>query len=239
MAAPPGPEVQEMFAEIAPQYDFLNRVLSFGIDRRWRRHAVRRLAPLPGEHFLDLCCGTGDLTLALAASGASLTGLDFAGPMLPLARNKAARLGRSVSWVRGDAQCLPFPDHSFDGITVAFGIRNVEDPRQALGECARVLRPGGRLAVLEFFPIRNRLWRRLFETYFHHVLPRIARLTRAGRTGAYAYLPASVQSFASPSEFGTWMVAAGFQEVEDEGLTGGVARLLLGRLPSTAEALRE
>jgi demethylmenaquinone methyltransferase/2-methoxy-6-polyprenyl-1,4-benzoquinol methylase len=228
MAAPPGAEIQAMFGEIAPQYDLLNRVLSLGIDRRWRKLAVRRLALRPEQRVLDLCCGTGDLALALAAAGPHVVGADFTGPMLPIARRKGKDAGRELRLAQADAQALPFPDGSFDAVTIAFGIRNVEDPQRGLRECFRVLRPGGRLAVLEFFPIRNRAWRWVFETYFHHVLPRIARLTRAGRTGAYEYLPSSVQDFAQPEEFCRWMRDAGFTEVAHEGLTGGVARLVLG-----------
>lgn len=234
MPAPPGAEIQAMFGEIAPQYDLLNRLLSCGIDRRWRRRAVRWLAPVPGQRVLDLCCGTGDLALALAAAGPAVVGADFAAPMLPLARIKSRRRAAAVDWVRADAQALPFAAGSFDAVTIAFGIRNVEDPARGLRECARVLRPGGRLAVLEFFPIRRWLWRRLFELYFHHVLPRLARLTRAGRTGAYDYLPASVAGFVEPAQFCAWLAEAGFEGVAHRPLTGGVARLVTGVLRPVA-----
>ncbi|MBC8329859.1 MAG: bifunctional demethylmenaquinone methyltransferase/2-methoxy-6-polyprenyl-1,4-benzoquinol methylase UbiE [Planctomycetes bacterium] len=235
MTAPPGAEIQAMFGEIAPQYDLLNRVLSFGIDRRWRRRLVRELGLGPRHRILDLCCGTGDLALALADTGAAVVGADFTGPMLPLARDKAARSERPLHLARADAQALPFAAGSYDAVTIAFGIRNVEDPLQGLMECARVLRPGGRLAVLEFFPIRNRVWRWMFEGYFHHVLPRIARLTRAGRTGAYEYLPASVAGFASPDQFCDWIGQAGLCDASHHPLTGGVARLVLAtRAPEPA-----
>ncbi|RMH04127.1 MAG: bifunctional demethylmenaquinone methyltransferase/2-methoxy-6-polyprenyl-1,4-benzoquinol methylase UbiE [Planctomycetota bacterium] len=223
-----------MFGEIAPQYDLLNRTLSLGIDRRWRRRAVRSLALRPGDRALDLCCGTGDLALELAAAGAVTTGADFTGPMLPLARAKAERRRRPLRLVQADAQRLPFADASFDALSIAFGIRNVEDPVRALRECARVLAPGGRLAVLEFFRIPNPLWRGLFGCYFHHLLPRLARLTRAGRTGAYDYLPASVDGFARPEEFLAWAEAAGFQDLRHRPLSGGVARLVTGRRPAGA-----
>ncbi len=217
-----------MFGEIAPQYDLLNRVLSFGIDRRWRKRTVQELALRPSQRALDLCCGTGDLALALAAAGPEVVGADFTGPMLPIARSKASKRKQLLQLAQADAQALPFADRSFDAVTIAFGIRNVEDPTLGLRECRRVLRPGGRLAILEFFPIKNRLWRWMFETYFHHVLPRIARLTRAGRTGAYEYLPASVAGFAEPEQFCDWMRDAGLVEVRHLPLTGGVARLVLG-----------
>ena len=226
-----GEDVQAMFAEIAPQYDLLNRVLSLGIDRGWRKRAVKRLALEPGARLLDLCCGTGDLALAFAEAGAVVTGADFAAPMLPLAREKARRRKLRIPWVQADAQCLPFADASFDAVTIAFGIRNVEDPGRALRECARVVRPGGRLGVLEFFRIPNRVWRSLFRVYFHGVLPVAARVTRAGRTGAYEYLPQSVDGFATPEQFHGWLAASGWEEVGDEALSGGVARLVTARHP--------
>ena len=228
MAAPPGPEVQAMFGEIAPRYDLLNRLLSFGVDRSWRRRTVRALAPHDGQRLLDLCCGTGDLALALAATGAAVHGADFTAPMLGLARDKAEARAHQVCWLRADAQALPYADASFDAVTIAFGIRNVADPQRALAECRRLLRPGGRLAVLEFFPIRNRVWRSLFRLYFVQILPRIARLFRVGRGGAYAYLPASVDAFPEPDVFAAWLRAAGFPQVEDRALSGGIARLLIG-----------
>lgn len=220
-----------MFSEIAPKYDFLNRLLSFGIDRRWRRRTRQRLALAAENRLLDLCCGTGDLALEFAAHGVQVTGADFTYAMLPIARSKAATAESSVQWAQADAQALPFPDHTFDAITIAFGIRNVYDPQLALRECLRVLKPGGRLAVLEFFPIPNRLWGACFRFYFHHLLPLIAKIVRAGRTGAYRYLPESVESFATVSQFQQWMHDAGFQSCSDEALTGGVARLMLGNRP--------
>ena len=228
-----------MFGEIAPRYDFLNRLLSFGIDRSWRRRAVRRAVSSPGGRVLDLCCGTGDLALELAAAGAEVHGADFTGPMLVRAHEKAAapkRKGAAPAWVRADAMALPYADASFDAVTIAFGIRNVVDPRAALAECRRVLRPGGSLLVLEFFPIRNRLWKAVFGFYFAKVLPLLARVVRAGRTGAYTYLPASVEEFAQVEEFRGWMEEAGLDEVEDRPLTGGVARLVVGRAGPPAGA---
>lgn len=216
-----------MFGEIAPRYDFLNRLLSFGIDRSWRRRTLRELALPAGSEVLDLCCGTGDLALAFAHAGCSVQGADFTHPMLCSAFEKAQRQGQALPWVQADAQALPFADDSFEAITIAFGIRNVEDPARALAECRRVLKPGGRLAVLEFFPIPNPIWRGLFRFYFLRVLPLIARVVRAGRTGAYRYLPESVDAFAQPEEFQQWMAAAGLQPEADLALTGGVARLLI------------
>jgi len=138
--APDGPTVQRMFGEIAPQYDLLNRVLSLGLDQGWRRRVVASLDLAPGARLLDLCCGTGDLALAFARRGVEVLGADFAGPMLPLARAKAKKAGLAAAWCQADAQHLPLAAASMDAATIAFGIRNVEDPRRALDECHRVLR---------------------------------------------------------------------------------------------------
>lgn len=220
-----------MFGEIAPRYDFLNRLLSFGIDRSWRKRTIKRLDLPAGSPVLDLCCGTGDLAFAFAEAGACVTGADFTRPMLAVAKERKPNQVHHLPWVQADAQALPFEDASFDAVSIAFGIRNVEDPQKALRECLRVLRPGGRLAVLEFFPIPNPIWRGLFRFYFLRILPFLARIVRAGRTGAYRYLPESVDQFATPAEFAAWMEQAGFQQLEDHALTGGVARLLIGRVP--------
>lgn len=234
MSAPPGQEIQAMFGEIAPRYDFLNRLLSFGIDRSWRKRTIRTLALPQGAPVLDLCCGTGDLAFAFADAGATVTGADFTHPMLTVAQQRKPNQKHQLPWVQADAQALPFADAHYEAVSIAFGIRNVEDPQKALLECRRVLKPGGCLAVLEFFPIPNPIWRTLFRFYFLRVLPLLARIVRAGRTGAYRYLPESVDRFATPSQFGGWMEEAGFTAVEDHALTGGVARLLIGRVPEQA-----
>lgn len=229
MAAPPGPEVQAMFAEIAPRYDFLNRFLSFGIDRRWRKRLMRELALARGSDVLDLCCGTGDLALAFQRVGCHTVGADFTAAMLRSAQGKEH--ADQVHWVQADAQTLPFADNQFDAVTIAFGIRNVESPLQAMRECLRVLRPGGQLAILEFFRIPNPLWRGLFRFYFRYILPLLAKVVRAGRTGAYTYLPESVDDFATPTEFRRWLEESGFDLAMEAGLSGGVARLFLAKAP--------
>ncbi len=229
MAAPPGPEVQAMFAEIAPRYDFLNRFLSFGIDRRWRKRLMRELALAPGNDVLDLCCGTGDLALAFQKAGCRTVGADFTAAMLHGAQGKEH--ADQVRWVQADAQALPFADNQFDAVTIAFGIRNVESPPLAMRECLRVLRPGGQLAILEFFRIPNPLWRGLFRFYFRYILPLLAKVVRAGRTGAYTYLPESVDDFATPTEFRRWLEESGFDVAMEAGLSGGVARLFLAKAP--------
>ncbi len=224
-------EVREMFSAIAPQYDRLNGVLSCGVDRIWRRLVVRSLGPLVGRDVLDLCCGTGDLALGLAAVGARVTGTDFSQPMLPLARQKAATRNLGVQWIRGDALHLPIATDSFDVVTMAFGLRNVVRPAEAIQECARVLRPGGKLGILEFFDVQNPLLGPLFRVYFHHVLPRIARCFQPGSSVAYDYLPQSVAEFAPPQEVLGWMQQAGFGELSNRSLTGGISRFLTGLVP--------
>jgi len=221
-----------MFGEIAPRYDFLNRLLSFGMDRAWRRRAIRCLDLHKGSEVLDLCCGTGDLALAFADSGAVVCAADFTLPMLQTALRKEHLQPRQMCWLQADAQALPFAEGSFEAVTIAFGIRNVEDPQQGLRECQRVLRSDGRLAILEFFPIPNPVWRSLFRFYFLHVLPLLAKIVRAGRTGAYRYLPESVDNFATPAEFSLWLVEAGFVVEQNLALTGGVARLFIARKES-------
>jgi len=236
MAAPPGPEVQAMFAEIAPRYDFLNRLLSFGIDRRWRKRLMHDLAPSAEHAVLDLCCGTGDLALAFQKCGCAVVGADFTAPMLHAATSKPS--AGAVAWVQADAQSLPFRSNRFDIATIAFGIRNVANPPTALQECARVLAPGSRLAILEFFRIPNPLWRGMFRFYFRQVLPRLAWVVRAGRTGAYRYLPESVDDFATPEMFREWLQQAGFRVLEERGLSGGVARLFVAETPAAKEQER-
>jgi demethylmenaquinone methyltransferase / 2-methoxy-6-polyprenyl-1,4-benzoquinol methylase len=228
--APETPAVRAMFDRIAPRYDLLNHLLSAGIDVRWRRAAVAALAAPPGARVLDLCTGTADLLLeALRRDGGGRGwGLDFSSEMLSRAAGKLARSGMSARarLVAGDAQSLPLRDASFDGALVAFGIRNVPDPARALSEMRRVLRVGGRAVVLEFSMPRGLLGL-LYRAYARHVLPRVGGWI-SGDRGAYAYLPASVERFATPAEFGALMQRAGFTAVRWQPLTGGVAHVFQG-----------
>jgi demethylmenaquinone methyltransferase/2-methoxy-6-polyprenyl-1,4-benzoquinol methylase len=219
-----------MFDRIAPRYDLLNHLLSAGIDVRWRRAAVAALAAPAGARVLDLCTGTADLLIeALRRDAAGQgCGLDFSGAMLARAAGKLARAGMSprAGLVAGDAQSLPLRDAAFDGALVAFGIRNVADPARALAEMWRVLRVGGRAVVLEFSMPRG-LMGLVYRAYSRHVLPRVGGWI-SGDAGAYAYLPASVERFATPAEFGALMEAAGFAAVKWRPLTGGVAHVFQG-----------
>ncbi len=224
--------VRRMFAAIAPSYDLNNRVHSLWQDQAWRRAAVAAAAPRPTDVVLDIACGTGDLAMAFARAGVQqVTGVDFTFDMLSIARKKLAAAGRDappLQYHAGDAMRLPFADASADIVSIAFGIRNVAEPTVALREFARVLRPGGRLVILEFAMPANRLLRRLYQTYFHHVLPRTAALIARDRSGAYAYLPKSVSTFIAPSTMLELIAGAGFEDVSARRLTFGIAVVYRG-----------
>ena len=190
-----------MFDAIAPRYDLLNHVLSAGIDRRWRERAIRSLELTGSQRLLDICTGTGDVALQARGAG-RVIGVDFASAMLAIARQKvrAADDTHRVALVRGDATRLPIGDRSVEAVTIAFGIRNVERPELACAEMARVMRPGARLAILEFGLPRVPGVRTLYLWYFKYLLPWIGRRV-SGHSAAYSYLPASVGTFPPPSEF--------------------------------------
>jgi len=216
-----------MFGRIAGRYDFLNHFLSAGIDRRWRRAMLAYAGEVQGCFLVDVCCGTGDVALTFEASGARAVGIDFTPEMLALAESKGGR----GTFVRGDALHLPVVDDRADLATVAFGIRNVADPRAGLAELARIVRPGGRVLVLEFNMPPGRFLGALYRLYFAHVLPRIGGLV-AGDRAAYTYLPETVARWPGPAEFRSWMEAAGLVECEHRLLTGGIACLFRGRVPA-------
>jgi demethylmenaquinone methyltransferase/2-methoxy-6-polyprenyl-1,4-benzoquinol methylase len=221
-----------MFDAIAPRYDLLNRVLSAGIDRRWRARAIRALQLTGRETLLDVCAGTADMGLEARASGAArrVLGVDFAGAMLAIGRAKVRAAGESqrVALVRGDAMQLPVGDGVADAVTVAFGIRNVVQPERACTEMARALRSGGRLAILEFGVPRIPGISSLYLWYFKHLLPLVGR-TVSGHSAAYSYLPASVGTFPPPAEFMTTLRGAGFTDVRADPLTLGIVYLYTGR----------
>ncbi len=222
--------IEGMFDAIAGRYDALNHLLSAGLDRGWRRRAVRALALTGTERVLDVCTGTGDLAIATARHARQVVGVDFSWEMLRLGLDKvrAASLGRRVALARGDAMRLPFPDASFDAATIAFGIRNVVDPVRAAAELRRVLRPGGRLAILEFgLPALPGL-RQAYGWYFRAVLPRVGRLV-SRHTDAYSYLPASVEQFPSGDDFVTLLGRAGFRDAEARPLAAGAVWLYIAR----------
>ncbi|HVF29172.1 MAG TPA: bifunctional demethylmenaquinone methyltransferase/2-methoxy-6-polyprenyl-1,4-benzoquinol methylase UbiE [Pyrinomonadaceae bacterium] len=222
--------VRSMFAGIAGRYDFLNHLLSGNTDKRWRRLVADKLRPTLGEgsRALDVACGTGDLTLALGEAGQGrIVGVDFCRPMLEIAARKPATNGQTIPFIEGDALRLPFADSSFDVVTIAFGLRNLAGVENGLRELRRVLKPGGRIAVLEFSQPVLPGFRALFNFYFTRVLPRIGGLV-SGSRGAYEYLPNSVSRFPDQKNLAALMRQVGFEGVEYQNLTGGIAALHTG-----------
>ncbi len=223
-----------MFDAIAPRYDALNHLLSAGLDRGWRRRAVRELRLTGRERVLDMCTGTADLAIEAATAprgrAREVVGIDFAAGMLRLglAKVRARGLAGSIHLARGDATRVPLPDRSCDAALVAFGIRNVADPGAACREFARVLRPGSRLAILEFGTPATAGLRSLYRWYFRSVLPRIGRLVSRHRD-AYSYLPASVAQFPTPDAFMAMVTAAGFRSVSHTPLTFGIVSLFVAQ----------
>jgi demethylmenaquinone methyltransferase/2-methoxy-6-polyprenyl-1,4-benzoquinol methylase len=209
-----------MFDRIAPVYDAMNRAMTLGLDRRWRRATVAAVVA-PGDRVLDACCGTGDLALAAARAGGRVTGLDFSERMLEHARRKST----AVEWVSGDVLALPFADAAFDAATVGFGVRNLDDHARGLAELRRVLRPGGRLGVLEITRPRG-LLAPFYRLWFDGLVPLLGKLLPGG--SAYTYLPASVRRFPGPEELAELLRSAGFSDVEFRLFAGGIVALHTG-----------
>lgn len=222
--------VRAMFSDIAPRYDLLNHLLSFNVDRRWRRRAIRSLQweRAPEGLYLDLCAGTLDVAAALASQGGfrgRVAAADFAEPMLRAGLDKTR--GLAVYATAADALALPLGDRACDGAIVAFGVRNLADLDAGFREVARVLRPGARFVILEFTTPRNAIVRSAYHLYFHHLLPRLGGWI-SGNRGAYRYLPESVAQFPSAPELARRLENAGFQGVRWESLTFGVAAIHAG-----------
>ena len=238
-----GRAVRGMFASIAPRYDVLNRLLSAGQDQRWRRALVQRLPALSdGDRVLDLCSGTGDVALAIASGPgvrATVHASDFCEAMVARApakavRHRAARGGGAPVFLVADALALPYGDGRFRAVTVAFGLRNIEDPPAALSEMARVLQPGGRLLILEFGRPDNRVFARLYRFYFFEVLPRLGRLLSGSAIDAYRYLPESVWAFPGPEALAAAMRVAGLAVVEQKRFLMGAVMLHVSERPAPA-----
>lgn len=223
--------VRAMFSGIAGRYDLLNHVLSMNIDKRWRRKVRKMLQPIlddPSATVLDVACGTGDLSVELQTHAkARVIGTDFCRPMLAVASAKNARGSISVPYVEGDAMNLGFADHTFDAVTIAFGLRNLSNFRDGLTELRRVLKPGGRLVVLEFSSPVLPGFRQAFNYYFTRVLPRIGGAV-SGSRGAYEYLPDSVSKFPNQRGLAALMEEVGFDSVRFTNLTGGIAAIHSG-----------
>jgi len=225
------PHIQRMFDSIAPRYDVLNRVLSGGIDQSWRRKVIRTLLKDNPKRVLDIATGTADLAILAAKQGVDkVVGVDIAEEMLEFGRKKVRQQGLTevVSLQTGDAEKLPFSDRQFDAATVSFGVRNFEDLDAGLRQINRILRPGGKLIVLEFsrpraFPIKQ-----LYAFYNRFILPTIGRLI-SGDSGAYTYLPESISVFPEDEHFLEYMQEAGFEELKATRLTFGIASMYEGR----------
>ena len=215
--------VRGMFDRIAPVYDVMNHVMTAGLDRRWRKLAVREVV-WPGDRVLDACCGTGDLAVEAERHGGRVVGLDFSERMLERARRKSG----AIEWVQGDALALPFDTGGFDAATVGFGVRNLAVLEGGHRELARVLRPGGKLAILEITRPRGIL-KPFFRLWFDAVVPFLGRVLPGGQ--AYTYLPASVRRFPGPDDLSTLLEQAGFESVRYRLLGGGIVALHVGMKP--------
>lgn len=226
--------VHQMFAAIARRYDLLNHLLSANMDKRWRRtvaHKLRGLLATKDALVLDVACGTGDLAITLFdITEARVVGTDFCNPMLAVARRKCLSSNRAIPFVEGDALELPFAADSFDGATIAFGLRNLANMEQGLRELLRVVKPGGIVAILEFSKPVVPGFAQLFDLYFTRVLPLLGGMVSGSRP-AYEYLPDSVSRFPGQQRLASVMTEIGFGQVQYQNLTGGIAALHLGRAP--------
>ncbi|OQY19720.1 MAG: bifunctional demethylmenaquinone methyltransferase/2-methoxy-6-polyprenyl-1,4-benzoquinol methylase [Desulfobacteraceae bacterium 4572_35.1] len=229
-----GRGIRAMFDDIAPRYDLLNRLLSLGIDRRWRRFAVGQLQIPPGGMVLDIATGTGDVALEIASrtpDSVKIIGEDFTQGMLIKGAEKIAKseYRDRIMLVNAPCEAIPHPDNMFDGITIAFGIRNVVERQTGLAEMCRVLKPGGRAVILEFSNPSNPLFKTIYTTYFNHILPFIGGML--SKRSAYKYLPDSVATFPPQPQFKQMMTEAGFTDVRHHDLTFGIATVYVGVCP--------
>jgi demethylmenaquinone methyltransferase/2-methoxy-6-polyprenyl-1,4-benzoquinol methylase len=229
--------VNDLFAAIAPRYDLINDLQSFGLHRRWKRRLVRLARPEPGQRALDLCCGTGDVAFALAQKGAAVTGLDFSGPMLQVARHRLA--GRISSggfaptnpqFLRADAARLPFPENTFDLTTISYGLRNLADWGRGLEEMLRVTRSGGRLLVLDFGKPEHPLWKACYYAYLRAGVPIFGRIF-CGNAQTHAYIFTSLQHYPAQHGVAARMRELGCLDVKIILLLGGVMTINYGVKP--------
>ncbi|MFM7103408.1 MAG: bifunctional demethylmenaquinone methyltransferase/2-methoxy-6-polyprenyl-1,4-benzoquinol methylase UbiE [Verrucomicrobiota bacterium] len=232
----PGPDraalVEDLFAVVALRYDRLNDLQSLGLHRLWKRRLVRLAQAGPADRALDVCCGTGEITLALADAGAEVTGLDFSEPMLAVARHRAGcpRPARRVRFLQGDALHLPFPDHSFEVVTISYGLRNLADFERGLDELQRVLVPGGRLLVLDFGHPDSPVWRSLYFAYLGWAVPLFGRVF-AGNAPAYAYILDSLRAYPAQRGVEAGLARRGFSDRRILPLLGGMMSINTARAP--------
>ena len=230
-------KIQQMFDGIAPDYDRLNHLMSLGVDRSWRRRALREIVDARrAQSILDIACGTGDFSLAIAGRmhpDSRITGLDLSEGMLAVMRDKVAKAGLQdrIGCEQGDSEAMRFADASFDVVTIAFGIRNFAHREAALREILRVLKPGGRLVILELSVPENRILRWGYNLYFKHFVPWIGGRI-SGDRAAYTYLPASVQAFPGRREWTATMSGCGYAQVRHKAFTLGLCRMYVGEKPS-------
>jgi demethylmenaquinone methyltransferase/2-methoxy-6-polyprenyl-1,4-benzoquinol methylase len=224
-----------MFDRIAGRYDVMNSVMSVGLHHGWRARTVDMVQVGPGESALDVCCGTGDLTLELRRRiRGRVVGLDFSAPMLELAAGKSAAAGAAVEWIQGNALELPFADATFDAATVGFGVRNVADLPRAISEMVRVVRPGGRVAILEITTPQRPPLKWFFSVWFDRIVPLLG--TVAGAREAYTYLPSSVRRFPPAHKLAELMHSAGLRDVRYVVLAGGIVAIHSGAVPAAEHA---
>lgn len=221
-------QVNRLFATIAPRYDFINDLQSLGLHRRWKRRLARLAAVQPGDQALDLCCGTGDISFALAQKGARVTGLDFSPEMLAVAGERSPKsTAHSPKFMQGDAQQLPFPDESFNIVTVGYGLRNLASWEAGLAEMVRVAKPGARLLVLDFGKPDNGLWRALYFGYLRLCVP-VFGLLFCGKASAYAYILESLKHYPAQRGVEAKMRALGLVNVRVENILGGAMSINYG-----------
>ncbi len=227
-------KVRQLFNRIAPRYDLINSLQSFGLHHAWKRRLVGLARVRPGRHALDVCCGTGDISFALAKAGATTIGVDFSEGMLEVAERRQSRLPREsrerVSFVRGDANALPFANASFDVVTVGYGLRNLASWQEGLAEMTRVARPGGRLLVLDFGKPDNALWRGLYFAYLRMFVPILGKVF-CGSSSAYAYILESLQHYPAQHGVAARMADLNLEEVQIINLLGGVMAINLAQVP--------
>ncbi len=224
-------QIATMFDHIAPKYDFLNHTLSFGIDKLWRRKAIRLISGYSPETILDVATGTGDFAIAALRSGArKVTGIDISKEMVAVGKEKVKKLGLEdrIELMAGDSESIQFPDESFDAATVAFGVRNFENLGKGLGELFRILKKGGTVCILEFSKPRNSLVKFGYKCYSKWLMPAVGRLVSGDRS-AYTFLPESVEGFPDGEKFITFMSESGFEQIREYRLTFGIATIYLGK----------